>query len=74
MKYVYLVLNWGFGVLFLLIGIVSSVESPLGGLSLILLSLLLLPPVRNLVHSKTKKELSVKVRGGVFQDSCRLKL
>ncbi len=63
MKYVYLALNWVFGILSLLIGIVSIIESPLGGLSLILISLLLLPPIRNLVHSKIKKELPVKVRG-----------
>ncbi len=63
MKYVYLALNWGFGVLFLLIGIVITIEDQLAGLSLILLSLLLLPPVRNFVHSNTKKELPLKIRG-----------
>ncbi len=63
MKYVYLALNWGFGVLFLLIGIVITIEDQLSGLSLILLSLLLLPPVRNFVHSNTKKELPLKIRG-----------
>jgi len=66
MKYVYLVLNWIFGVLALLIGIVLIVESPFGGVSLILISLLLLPPVRNIVYLKTKKELSAKVRGVVI--------
>lgn len=62
MKYVYLALNWSFGVLFLLAGVVSLIEDPLGGLCLIAISLLLLPPVRNYVFSKTKKELPVKAR------------
>lgn len=63
MKYVYLALNWIFGFLSLLIGTVSIIESPFAGLSLILISLLLLPPVRNFAHSKIKKELPTKVRG-----------
>lgn len=62
MKYVYLTLNWVFGVLFLLTGLLSLVESPLGGLCLIAISLLLLPPLRNFVYSKTSKELPVKAR------------
>lgn len=60
MKYVYLTLNWVFGVLFLLTGLLSLVESQLGGLCLIIISLLLLPPSRNFVYSKTSKELPVK--------------
>lgn len=63
MKHVYFALNWVFGVLFLLVGLVLIIEFPLGGLSLVLISLLLLPPVRNFVYSKTNKELPVKVRG-----------
>ena len=47
MKYVYLALNWGFGVLFLLAGAVSLIENPFGGLCLLAISALLLPPVRN---------------------------
>lgn len=62
MKYVYLTLNWVFGVLFLLTGLLSLVESPLGGLCLIIISFLLLPPLRNFVYSKTSKELPVKAR------------
>lgn len=62
MKYVYLTLNWVFGVLFLLTGLLSSVDSPLSGLCLIAISLLLLPPSRNFVYSKTNKELPVKAR------------
>lgn len=62
MKYVYLTLNWVFGALFLLTGVLSLVESPLAGLCLIAAAALLLPPVRNFVYSKTNKEFSVKAR------------
>lgn len=62
MKYVYLALNWIFGVLFLILGLVSMIESPMAGLSLLLLSLLLLPPVRKITYSKTNKEISIKIR------------
>jgi len=62
MKYVYLAMNWIFGVLFLFTGLVSIIESPLGGLSLVLISLLLLPPIRNFSYSKIGKELPGKAR------------
>lgn len=62
MKYVYLALNWGFGVLFLLAGVVSLVDNPLGGLCLLVISVLLLPPIRNFIYSKTNKEFPVKAR------------
>ena len=62
MKYVYLALNWIFGVIFLLSGLYTLLESLLGGLSLILIALLLLPPVRNFTYSKINKEIPTKVR------------
>lgn len=62
MKYVYLALNWVFGVLLGLSGLISLVESPLGGICLIAISLLLLPPIRNAVYARTKKELPFKAR------------
>lgn len=62
MKYVYLTLNWVFGVLLGLSGLISLIESPLEGVFLIAISLLLLPPVRNAVYAKTKKELPFKTR------------
>ena len=62
MKYVYLTLNWVFGVLFLLTGVLFLVESPLAGLSLVAAAALLLAPVRNFVFSKTNKEFPVKAR------------
>lgn len=55
-------LNWVFGVLFGLSGLISLIESPLVGICLIVISLLLLPPVRNTVYAKTNKELSFKAR------------
>jgi len=61
-KYLYLTLNWVFGVLFLLTGALSLVESPLAGLSLIAVAALLLPAVRNFVYLKTNKEFPVKAR------------
>ena len=57
-----MVLNWGFGVLFLLVGLASLVDSQLTGLPLIVLSLLLLPPVRKFAYAKTNQEVSIKVR------------
>lgn len=62
MKYVYLTLNWVFGVVFGLVGLITLVESPLGGFCLVAISLLLLPPVRKSVYSKTEKEISSKAR------------
>ena len=62
MKFVYLALNWIFGVLFLLMGVFDLIESPLGGICRIAIAALLLPPVRSFVYSKTNKELPVKVR------------
>ena len=63
MKYVGLVLNWAFGILFLSAGVYLFSEFPVGGLSLILISLLLLPPVRSLVYSLSNRGLSLKARG-----------
>jgi hypothetical protein len=62
MKLVYLILNWVFGVLFLLMGLLSIIESPLGRVCLIAMAALLLPPVRKFIYSKTKKELPTKAR------------
>ena len=56
---IFLSLNWIFGLLFLLAGIDAFFESRAGGLSFILISLLLLPPVRVLVFSLTHKEIQM---------------
>lgn len=62
MRHPYLTLDWVLGILFLLTGFLSSVEVPLAGLCLIAIALLLLPPVRSFVYSKTDKELPLKAR------------
>ena len=62
MNFMYLALNWTFGAIFLLTGLISIIESPLAGLSLVILSLVLLSPVRKYVHSKTNKEISIEIR------------
>lgn len=62
MKYVYLTLNWVFGVLLALSGLLLLIEAPLAGICLIAISLLLLPPVRNAVFAKTNKEFPFKAR------------
>lgn len=63
MKYAYLALNWMLGVLFLITGLVSIIESTMAGWSLVLISLLLLPPVRKFAYSKTNTEIPIKIRG-----------
>jgi hypothetical protein len=62
MKYVYLTLNWGFGLLFGLTGLASLFELPLVGLCLIALSLLLLPPARTLAYKITNRKLPFLAR------------
>ncbi len=63
MKYIHLVLNWVFGVLFALAGLMVVVAShPLPSIPLILISLLLLPPIRNFAFEKTGRSLTVTQR------------
>lgn len=62
MKYVYLILNWVFGLIFLLTGVLFLAESPLAGLSLIASAALLVPPVRDFVYVKTNKEIPLTAR------------
>ena len=62
MKYVYLILSWIFGLHFLLLGFIFITTSFLAGLLSIIISLFLLPPVRNFIHLKTNKTLSPKYR------------
>ncbi|NJO17817.1 MAG: hypothetical protein HC877_19425 [Thioploca sp.] len=66
MKYVYLTLNWIFGVLFLLLGLVSLVNDLLTALPSLVISLFLLPPVRKFAYSKTNKEVPFKARAGAI--------
>jgi hypothetical protein len=46
----YLGVSWTIGIFFLLIGLVSLINSPLAGLSLILISSMILPPIRTFVY------------------------
>lgn len=62
MKHIYWMLNWMFGVLFLLAGAALSISSFRAGLCLVTAAALLLPPVRSLVYSKTNQALPVKFR------------
>lgn len=62
MKYIYLALNWLFGIIFLLSGLITLFTSLFGGLCLLVVSLMLLPPVRNYAYSKIQKEIPVKAR------------
>jgi len=62
MKHVYTALNWIFGVLFLLIGLIFFFASTFEGIIFIIVALLLIPPVRNFAYSKTNKEIPVKAR------------
>ena len=62
MKYLWLTLNWIFGLLFLLSGVVYLFNDLKIAIPLVAIALLLLPPVRNFVYSKTQKELPFKVR------------
>ena len=62
MKRTYLALNWIFGTLFFLMGLLSLTESFLAGLSLIIASLFLLPPVKKFAYLKTNKEMHINVK------------
>jgi DNA polymerase III epsilon subunit family exonuclease len=66
MKYVYLTLNWFFGVFFLLGGLTTLPKSIFGGVCLITISSLLLPLSREFVYSKTNKILSFKIRAAMI--------
>lgn len=63
MKYLYLVLNWVFGVLFLLSGGIFLVNAPLSALLFISIAALLLPPIRQRVGDRTGMKISPVPRG-----------
>lgn len=62
MKLFYLVLNWIFGILFLLVGLITIVESFLVAICFIAISVFLIPPVKNFIESKINKELTIKIK------------
>ncbi|WP_422460211.1 hypothetical protein [Endozoicomonas sp. ALB115] len=59
-------LNWTFGVIFALAGIVTLLTSPIGGLLWLVIAGLLLPPVRNFAYGKTGKVLALKYRAAAL--------
>ena len=63
MRYVFLALNWVFGVFFLINGVAWLFPPVLAGLAMLAIAFLLLPPVREFAYSKTKIELPSKARG-----------
>jgi tetratricopeptide (TPR) repeat protein len=62
MKFIYLTLNWLFGIIFLLLGFLTLFTSVFAGLSLLVVSLMLLPPIRNYAYSKSQREIPTKTR------------
>lgn len=62
MKLIYLALNWIFGILFLLVGLVSIIETFLVAICFIVISVLLIPPIKNFIQLKMNKEISTKIK------------
>jgi len=62
-KFVYLILSWIFGILFLLVGLLAFTTSIYAGLTFLVATALVFPPVRNLVFKKTNRRIPTKVRG-----------
>ncbi|MCK4650510.1 DUF4352 domain-containing protein [Candidatus Pacearchaeota archaeon] len=56
-----LIFNWIFGVIFLLVGITTIPESPIGGLAIMLLSTMILP----YSNKKISKKLNFQISGGI---------
>jgi len=62
MKLFFLITNWLFGLIFLLLGVLSIIDLSLGSIALFIIASLLLPPIRNFIYKKTNKELSTELR------------
>ncbi len=62
MRYLYAALNWAFGIIFTFLALVIMLGNPLAALALLAIAFLLLPPVRELVHTKTGRTLMAKTR------------
>jgi hypothetical protein len=63
MKMLGLILSWFWGILFLLIGIAFAVYyDPLSSIPLLIITLLLIPPIRKFAYSKTNFKLPFYVR------------
>jgi uncharacterized protein (UPF0297 family) len=66
MKFVYLTLNWIFGILFLLTGMMMLLAAPIAGIVLLFISFFIFPPIRNFAYSKTGKQIPIKIRGATI--------
>jgi hypothetical protein len=68
MKYLYLFSNWTLGIFALVAATTLLViyKSPLGGISFVLISLFLLPPVRDIVFAKTNLALTARMRSSII--------
>jgi len=63
-RYLWLSLNWIFGIFFLLVGLLALLMlEPLPAIPPGVIALLLLPPVRRFVHSRLQIQLPVETRG-----------
>jgi energy-coupling factor transporter transmembrane protein EcfT len=63
---VVLVINWVFGLLFTLIGIISIFTDPIQGIVMLIMAAALLPPVTNLIEKKWKFHLSAPMKIAVL--------
>lgn len=66
MKYIYLVLNWFFGIIFIFFGLAWLRESIAAGLVLIFISIILIPPLKNIIESKIKTSISFKMKASII--------
>lgn len=62
MKYVWLMINWVLGALFVIMGLSFVIVSPLAALCLLAAAALLIPPIRNLVFTKTNIKIPAAAR------------
>ena len=60
MNFIKAIFGWLAGLLFLLMGLTLLVQSPLGGICMITISFIFLPPVRSFIQVKTGKDLNAK--------------
>jgi|GEM_PF-1777377 len=62
MDYLYIALNWLFGTAFLLLGLATIITSPLAAITFLIISFLLLPPIRKFAYKKTKIKIPINIR------------
>ena len=65
MSYVYVATGWLFGLVFALMGLLQTLSYPLASVALLLAACFLLPPIRQFVFSKLRKELQGGARAAI---------